>query len=164
MRVCVCQYCWACIQLNDPPVDNLHMSLDGLLNGLMNNLMTVRFNLKYSQISAFSALTLLVGRREGHPACKNWVVGCWCDVVIRLEWDAYCIRSSWCHCYSLSLAAVKSRLVLPFWYRLTRVVPDKGPLNGCVYSQIGLPPLPLNVKMILVISVWVCALVKLTLG
>jgi len=24
-------------------------------------------------------------------------------------------------------------LVLPFWYRLTRVVPDKGPLNGmCV--------------------------------
>ena len=26
---------------------------------------------------AFSALTLLVGRQEGHPACKNWVVGCW---------------------------------------------------------------------------------------
>ena len=24
------------------------------------------------------------------------------------------------------------RLVLPFWYRLTRVVPDKGPLNVCV--------------------------------
>ena len=23
-------------------------------------------------------------------------------------------------------------LVSPFWYRLTRVVPDKGPLNGCV--------------------------------
>ena len=28
-------------------------------------------------------------------------------------------------CHSLSLASVKSRLVLPFWYRLTRVVPDK---------------------------------------
>ena len=27
---------------------------------------------------SFSALTLLVGRQEGHPACKkNWVVGCW---------------------------------------------------------------------------------------
>ena len=26
----------------------------------------------------------------------------------------------------------KSRLVLPFWYRLTQVVPEKGPLNGCV--------------------------------
>jgi len=37
-----------------------------------------------------------------------------------------------CHCYSLSLASVKSRLVLPFWYRLTWVVPEKWPLNGCV--------------------------------
>ena len=36
------------------------------------------------------------------------------------------------HCHSLSLASVKSRLVLPFWYRLTWVVPDKWPLNGCV--------------------------------
>ena len=27
---------------------------------------------------AFGALTLLVGRQEGHPACKNLVVGCWC--------------------------------------------------------------------------------------
>jgi len=34
--------------------------------------------------------------------------------------------------HSLSLASVKSRLVLPFWYRLTRVVLDKGPLNACV--------------------------------
>ena len=40
------------------------------------------------------------------------------------------IWSSGFHCHSLSLASVKSRLVLPFWYRLTRVVPDKGPLNG----------------------------------
>jgi len=26
----------------------------------------------------------------------------------------------------------KNRLVLPFWYRLTRVVLEKQPLNGCV--------------------------------
>jgi len=26
----------------------------------------------------------------------------------------------------------KIQMVLPSWYRLTRVVPDKGPLNGCV--------------------------------
>ena len=31
-----------------------------------------------------------------------------------------------------SLASVKSRLVLPFWYLLTRVIADKGPLNWCV--------------------------------
>ena len=29
-----------------------------------------------------------------------------------------CMWPSWCHCHSLSLASVKSRLVLPFWYRL----------------------------------------------
>ena len=27
---------------------------------------------------ASSALTLLVRCQEGHPACKNWVLGCWC--------------------------------------------------------------------------------------
>ena len=27
---------------------------------------------------AFSALTLLVGHQEEHPACKNWVMRCWC--------------------------------------------------------------------------------------
>ena len=37
-----------------------------------------------------------------------------------------CIWPSWCHCHSLSLAPVKSRLVLPFWYRLTQVVLEKG--------------------------------------
>ena len=37
--------------------------------------------------NAFSALTLLVGRREGHPACKKlewWAAG----MVICLERDA----------------------------------------------------------------------------
>ena len=43
-----------------------------------------------------------------------------------------CIWPSWCHCHSLFLASVKSRLVLPFWYQLTWVVPEKGPLNVCV--------------------------------
>ena len=32
--------------------------------------------LTYAQLYAFSALTLLVGRQEGHPVCKNWAVGC----------------------------------------------------------------------------------------
>ena len=30
----------------------------------------------------------------------------------------------WCHCHLLSLASVKSRLFLPFWYRFTRVFPE----------------------------------------
>jgi len=53
-----------------------------------------------------SALRLLVGWKEGHRACKQLRGG-------------------------VVLASVKSRLVLPFWYRLTRVVPEKGPLNVC---------------------------------
>jgi len=58
-------------------------------------------------LSIVSALRLLVGWKEGHRACKQLRGG-------------------------VVLASVKSRLVLPFWYWLTRVVPKKGPLNGCV--------------------------------
>ena len=80
---------------------------------------------------AFSALTLLVGLQDGHPACKEteqWGAG----MVICLE------RGADLHMAQLMLLPLtvscsnKSRLVLPFWYLLTRVVLDKGPLNGCV--------------------------------
>jgi len=53
----------------------------------------------------FQCLTLLVGRQEGHSACKKTE-----------RWGAGMVVC----------------LVLPFWYWLTRVIPDKGPLNGCV--------------------------------
>ena len=83
-----------------------------------------------STVSAFNTLMLLVGRQEGHPACKKqwWgagVVICWSEVQT-------CVWPSWCHFHSLSLASIKSRLVLLFWYWLTWVVPEKGPWNGCV--------------------------------
>ena len=63
---------------------------------------------------AFSALTLLVGRQEGHPACKNWM---WATgMVICLEWGTMdlLLWSSWCQCHSAtpwSLAAVN-----PEWF------------------------------------------------
>ena len=68
--------------------------------------------------NAFSALTLWVGRREGHPACKKLSGGmlAWLSVWSEAQ---TCIRPSWCHCHSLSLASQKSRSVLPFWYWLT---------------------------------------------
>ena len=86
---------------------------------------------------AFSALTLLVGRQEGHPACKKtewWGTG----VVIRLE------RGTDLHmaqrmplpltvsCFS------KIQIGFPFWYRLTWVVLEKGPLNGVCVRKISL--------------------------
>jgi len=57
---------------------------------------------------AFGALTLLVGRQEGHPACKELSGGvlAWLSVLSVVQ---TCIRPS---CHSLSLASVKSRLVL----------------------------------------------------
>ena len=72
-----------------------------------------------------------LGRQEGHPAFKKLSGGvlAWLSVWSEVQ---TCIWPSRFHCHSLSLSSVKSRLVLSFWYRLTRVVPDKGPLNGCV--------------------------------
>ena len=83
---------------------------------------------------AFSAVPSVLwrcwlGGRKGIRPVKNWVVGWWRGSL----WSDVqtCIWPSWCHCHSLSLASVKSRLVLPFWYRLTWVVPEKGPLHVC---------------------------------
>jgi len=73
------------------------------------------------ECGAFSALTLLVGRQEGHPACKKtqW---CGAGVVFCLERGADLHMA---HLMPLSLASVKSRLVLPFWYWHTQVVLEK---------------------------------------
>ena len=78
---------------------------------------------------AFSALMLLVGWQEGPVKKLNDGV-----LVLLSVWSEVqtCIWPSWCHCHSFCLASVKSRLVLPFRYRLTRVVPEKGLLNVCV--------------------------------
>jgi len=72
-----------------------------------------------------------LGGRKGIWPVKNLssAVLAWLSVWSEVQ---TCIWPSWYHCCSLS--PVKSRLVLPFWYRLTWVVPDKGLLNGCVYE------------------------------
>jgi len=73
----------------------------------------------------------VVGRQEGHLACKKLSgrVLAWLYVWSEMQ---TCIWPRWCHCHSLSLASVKSRLVLPFWYRPAQVDLDKGLLNGGV--------------------------------
>ena len=72
--------------------------------------------------------TFLVVAYPGSPR-KETLNGC---IVLR------CIWSSWCHCHPKtpsSLASFKSRLVLPFRYRLTQVVLEKRPLNRCSSSS-----------------------------
>jgi len=100
-----------------------------------------------ANLVAFSAVTPLVGRQEGHPACKKterWGAG----MVICLQLGAD-------HCHSLSLASVKSRLALPFWYWLTRVVMDKGLLNGCVCVCVANLLLSLSAKELQkLVNIW----------
>ena len=81
-------------------------------------------------LSAFSALTLLVGRQEGHPACKklSGEVLAWLSVWSEVQTCICPADATATH----SLASVQSRLVLPFWYWPTQVDLEKGPLNGCV--------------------------------
>ena len=84
-----------------------------------------------THIFAFSALLSVLwhcwfGGRKGIQPVKKLSGG----VLVWLSaWSEVqtCICPSWCHCHALSLASVKSRLVLPFWYQPTQVVPDRGP-------------------------------------
>jgi len=67
-----------------------------------------------------------LGGRKGIRPVKNWVVGCWCGC---LGWgaDLHIVQHMplplTISCSSKSRLAL-TFLVLPFWYLLTRVVPD----------------------------------------
>ena len=105
----------------------------------LNILVKCRFTLiKIFLWVAFSALPLLIRHQEEHLAYEKTE---WCGVgvVISLERGADCL-----HMVQLMplhpktpqyLASFKSRLVLPFWYWLTQLVPEKRPLNGCSSSS-----------------------------
>ena len=93
--------------------------------------MTSLFWAFFSVVYYDSALTLLVGRQEGHPACKKtewWGAG----VVICLKRGADLHMAQLMPLPLTVSCFSKIQIGLPFWYRLTRVVPDTGPLNGCV--------------------------------
>jgi len=74
----------------------------------------------------FDAVGWAAGRASSLKKTEWWGAG----VVICLEQGAD-LHMAKLMPLPLSPASVKSRLVLPFWYRLTRVVPEKMPLNGC---------------------------------
>jgi len=77
--------------------------------------------------NASSALTLLVGRQEGHPACKKtewWGAG----MVICLERGAH-LHVAQLIPLPLTVSCF-SKIRIGFNFLVTRVVPEKGPLNG----------------------------------
>ena len=107
-------------------------------------IMTLYFNLQLWNAVSFQQLPSVLwrcwlGGRKGIRPVKNRVgVLAWLSVWSKVQ---TCIWPSWRHCHSLSLASVKSRLVLSFWYQLTRVVLEKRPLNECVCVLVLKNPL-----------------------
>ena len=104
-----------------------------------------------------------LGGRKGIQPVKKLSGGvlAWLSVWSKVQ---TCIWRSWCHCHSLSLAPVKSRLVLPFWYQLTRVVPEKGPLNGCLCVCANCILMVLDQRIYSLIFVWWLCLLTTSKG
>jgi len=80
---------------------------------------------------ADGALALLVGRQEGHPACKNRAVGCWHGYLsgasCRLAYGPAAPLPLTVSCFS------KIQIGFTFLVLAHLVSPEKGPLNGYVY-------------------------------
>ena len=82
------------------------------------------------QFFAFSALTLLVGRQEGHPASNNRVVRCWHGYLsgsrCRLDVAQLMPLPLTVSCFS------KIQIGFTFLVPAHLGSPGKEPLNGCV--------------------------------
>jgi len=78
----------------------------------------------------FSALTLLVGWQEGHPACKKLSGGGWCGYLS----GARC-RLAYGPADATATHCLFSKIQISFTFLVPAHLgsPGKGPLNGCVY-------------------------------
>jgi len=74
-----------------------------------------------SHLSTLSAFTLLAGRQEEHPSCKNWVMRCWCGYMSGARYRLFAYGPADATASLSSLALFKSRLVLPFGTGLPRL-------------------------------------------
>jgi len=78
-------------------------------------------------VTAFSALMLLVGRQEGHPACKKLSGEVLLWLTVWFEVQMICIYGpAVTTATPLSLCSSKIQNGLPFWCQLTQVVLEKG--------------------------------------
>ena len=78
----------------------------------------------------FSDLTLLVGRQEGHPACKNCSGGvlAWLSVRSELHMAQLMPLPLTVSCFS------KIQIGFTFLVPAHLGSPGKGPINGCVWG------------------------------
>jgi len=70
----------------------------------------------------------MVGRQEGHPACKKLSGEVLERVSVLSEMQMICIWSSWCHCHPIIPCSSKIQNGLLFWCRFIQVVLEKRPL------------------------------------
>ena len=98
---------WKTLSVVTHPV-SMHCSIGKLRNIVKLWIHCISCEMNYSA---------LVARYKVSGEMLVWL-SVWCEVQT-------CIQPSWCHCHSLYLASVKSRLVLPFWYQLTPGSPGK---------------------------------------
>jgi len=85
-----------------------------------------------SALVAFSALTLLVGRQEGHPACKKWEDGGGGHWLVRMEWRP----ARWSMCLLLLIFPCNISPEVVFWHRLTWVARKKGSKTVVVWLLV----------------------------
>ena len=88
----------------------------------------------YCSLQCLDAVGWVAGRASGHKKLSGgflaWL-SVWSEVLT-------CIWPSWCHCHSLSLASVKSRLVFTFLVPAHPGSPGKRAVKRCVCVD-GLP-------------------------
>ena len=80
----------------------------------LHTYMVLRSNCKVCLCFAFSALTVLAGRQEEHPACKKLsdVLLTWLSVWSEVR--MICVRSSWCHCHHIISCYIEIQIGVTF--------------------------------------------------
>jgi len=87
------------------------------------------------KLKCFDAVCWAAGRASG---LKNQVVGCLHGYVSVARCRFADLHMDQLMPLPLTISCSrKYKLVLPFWYQVTWVVPDKGPLNGCCCGYAG---------------------------
>ena len=97
------------------------------------SILTVRYRILLTSISAtlqcLDAVGWAAGRASGLVKTDWWSAG----VVVCLERGAGCLHMVQLMPLPLTVScSSKIQLGFIFWYRLTQVVPERGPLNVCV--------------------------------
>jgi len=135
VSVTLVQYCWYRADSTEVYYSVCPVWYRG--NPVIPIVITYHWCFQFATNIAHSALTLLVGRQEEHPACKNRVMRCWCG---RLS-GARC--RLFAYGPSDATAVPKAHHLLPHlnpdWFYLSAaglpVALGKRSLNGCSSSS-----------------------------